>query len=118
MIFWKDGVAFAGLGVLKRRDDPAISPETCVVASALQRYFEPALQRHPYMLGATLSRTFGLTPREIEVVHLLASGAGNGDIADILGISVATVKTHVRRCFDKLGVKSRFALLSFLSAFR
>jgi DNA-binding CsgD family transcriptional regulator len=49
------------------------------------------------------------------VVNLIFSGASNGDIAAILGIGVSTVKTHALRCFDKLGVKSRVALIAFLS---
>lgn len=116
MIFWRNGVPFAGLGVVKRLDDPPASEETVAVASALQHYFESELQCHPHMIQEELSRRFGLTAREVEVVNLLCGGASNSDIAKILGIGIATVKTHVLRCFDKVGVKSRFALLSFLSS--
>ncbi len=115
MIFWRDGVPFAGLGILKRKDDPAITEETVVIASALQNYFEYALSDHPHVREIELANRFGLTHREQEVVNLIFSGASNGDIAAILGIGVSTVKTHVLRCFDKLGVKSRVALIAFLS---
>ncbi len=48
-----------------------------------------------------------LTPRELEVLHLLASGLTNKEIASRLGISDHTVKFHVNGILGKLGVESR-----------
>ncbi|HKS73793.1 MAG TPA: response regulator transcription factor [Terriglobales bacterium] len=48
-----------------------------------------------------------LTPREIEVLGMLAEGLGNRDIADRLGISNHTVKFHISSILDKLGATSR-----------
>ena len=48
-----------------------------------------------------------LTPREIEVLALLAEGASNKTIARRLGISVHTVKFHVGSLFDKLDATGR-----------
>jgi DNA-binding NarL/FixJ family response regulator len=48
-----------------------------------------------------------LTPREAEVLMLLANGLSNGEIADELVLSGATVKTHVKRILGKLGVRDR-----------
>ena len=48
-----------------------------------------------------------LTPRELEIVGLLAQGRSNRDIAGILMISRATVKVHVERIIRKLGVSDR-----------
>jgi DNA-binding NarL/FixJ family response regulator len=48
-----------------------------------------------------------LTPRELEVLRLLATGATNQGIADELGISAQTTKTHVQKVMKKLGVHSR-----------
>ena len=48
-----------------------------------------------------------LTPREIEVLKLVANGDTNGRIASTLFISEATVKTHLLRAFEKLGVNDR-----------
>ncbi|WP_151952371.1 response regulator [Brevibacterium sp. Marseille-P9724] len=50
-----------------------------------------------------------LSERETEIVRLLAAGRTNSDIAGELFISLATVKTHVSRIFDKLGVDNRTA---------
>lgn len=50
-----------------------------------------------------------LSERETEIVRLPAAGHTNSDIAGELFISLATVKTHVSRIFDKLGVDNRTA---------
>lgn len=48
-----------------------------------------------------------LSPREFEVLGLLARGCRNRDIADALVVSPSTVKVHVRHIFEKLGVRTR-----------
>ncbi|MFF3765723.1 response regulator [Streptomyces sp. NPDC001922] len=48
-----------------------------------------------------------LTDRERDILAQLARGIGNRDIARALYISEATVKTHLRRIYDKLGVETR-----------
>lgn len=51
----------------------------------------------------------GVTPRELEILRLLARGAGNREIARTLFITEATVKTHLQRIYAKLGVDTRTA---------
>ena len=48
-----------------------------------------------------------LTPREAEVLRLIAAGLSNQEIADQLVVSGATVKTHVNRIFFKTGARDR-----------
>jgi DNA-binding NarL/FixJ family response regulator len=48
-----------------------------------------------------------LTPREVEVLRLIAAGLSNQEIADKLVLSNATVKTHVNRIFYKTGARDR-----------
>jgi len=57
--------------------------------------------------------TFGLTPRELEVVSTVVEGYPNGDIAQRFSISVKTVKHHLTNIFDKLGVSNRLELALF-----
>lgn len=49
----------------------------------------------------------GPTPREVEVLKLVASGMSNRDVGQRLGISSWTVQTHLAHVFAKLGVSSR-----------
>ncbi len=58
-------------------------------------------------------RTFGLTPRELEVVGSIVEGCSNKDIAKQFGISEETVKRHLSNIFDKTGVSTRLELALF-----
>lgn len=71
-----------------------LAPEA---AARLMREIRPAVK----------SNAAQLTERETEVMHLVAKGYSNADIAKELQIGEKTVKTHVSRILDKLGLKSR-----------
>ena len=49
----------------------------------------------------------GLTPRELEMLGLIAAGLSNREIADKVFVSENTVKTHLSRLFDKLDARRR-----------
>ncbi|ROT33001.1 response regulator transcription factor [Micromonospora sp. HM5-17] len=53
----------------------------------------------------------GVTPRELEVLVLVARGLSNAEIADHLHVSLATAKTHVTRLLTKLGARDRAQLV-------
>ena len=85
-----------------------------------QTYLDPAVQARlvravtePASLpGATEPRQATavpdeLTPREVEVLRLIAAGLSNSEIAENLVLSSATVKTHVNRIFYKTGARNR-----------
>jgi DNA-binding NarL/FixJ family response regulator len=55
----------------------------------------------------------GLTAREAEVVQLIAAGHTNGEIAERLFVSTATVKTHVNHIFAKTGLRDRAQLVAY-----
>lgn len=59
-----------------------------------------------------------LTRREIEILRLLASGLGTGDIVDRLHVSRATVKNHVQSILAKLGVHSRLEAVAYANRHR
>jgi DNA-binding CsgD family transcriptional regulator len=62
-----------------------------------------------------VKQSYGLSRRECQVLELALRGCGNRDIAELLGISVATAKKHLTRIFDKVGVDSRSQLISRLA---
>ena len=64
-------------------------------------------ERHIELLASTL------TPREREVLALLADGASGSDIARVMSISVNTVRTHVQSILTKLQVHSRLEAATF-----
>jgi DNA-binding NarL/FixJ family response regulator len=51
--------------------------------------------------------SLGITPRELEILELIAAGLSNREIADRVHVSENTVKTHSSRVFDKLGARRR-----------
>jgi DNA-binding NarL/FixJ family response regulator len=78
--------------------DPAIQQR--LVSAVLNTQPTPATQAHT-------SPPDDLTPREAEVLKLIADGLSNAEIADALVVSHATVKTHVNRIFYKTGARDR-----------
>jgi DNA-binding CsgD family transcriptional regulator len=70
-------------------------------------------------LRATTAATqtvFGLTAAEARVAVLIGSGLSGPATAAMLGISPSTVKTHLKRCFEKTGVHSQVGLARILGA--
>jgi DNA-binding CsgD family transcriptional regulator len=65
----------------------------------------------PFRRNEAAVRSLGLSPREVEMLEALASGESNKEIARRFGISPNTVKTHVARVYEKLGVQKRVQAL-------
>jgi DNA-binding CsgD family transcriptional regulator len=61
------------------------------------------------------ARRYRLSPREAEVAELVLRGYRNPDIAASLGVASSTVKRHLTRIFDKIGVDSRTQLIGRLA---
>jgi DNA-binding NarL/FixJ family response regulator len=75
---------------------------------SVQRRLLDALAGNPSGLPAAEEELpDGLTPREAEVLRLIAAGRTNREIAADLVVSEGTVKTHVNRIFAKAGVRDR-----------
>ncbi len=83
---------------LRRRVDTGQLDETAVHA---------VLSVAGHAAVKTKRRDDGLTPREVEILLLVARGASNKDIAAQLVLSEKTVRNHVERTYAKLGVKNR-----------
>jgi DNA-binding CsgD family transcriptional regulator len=118
-IFWQDGTPIAALAALKRRGERPFD-RAATRWDALHRLLQFIVDQHPRPQWRRRSRQlvlqFQLTAREIEVINLLEVGASNDAIGELLGISTATVKTHVVRILDKLGASNRTAAVAMSSA--
>jgi DNA-binding CsgD family transcriptional regulator len=92
------GPALERLGALGAR------PAATIVARRLRRH-GARVPRGPY--AATRANPAGLTPRELEVLELLARGLRNAEIAELLVLSPRTVGHHVGSILRKLEVRTR-----------
>jgi DNA-binding NarL/FixJ family response regulator len=75
----------------------------------LSRAFERVLTRE----AATREAGKSLTPRELEIVRLIAEGLRNKAVAERLSISEGTVKIHLHNIYEKFGVDGRLELVLF-----
>jgi DNA-binding CsgD family transcriptional regulator len=71
------------------------------------RRLTPQPARAEFERNDAAVRSLGLSPRECEILELLASGRSNKEMARALSISPNTVKTHLARVYDKLEVERR-----------
>ncbi len=67
----------------------------------------PVPARQPFAVNSKKLEALEITPRELEILELIAKGMSNREIAEKLFVSENTVKTHSSRVFDKLGAKRR-----------
>ena len=85
-----------------------------LLAPGVTRRVIDAFIRRPAGLGRTIDRRLALlTPRELEVLGLLARGMSNLDIAQRLFVSEGTTKTHVSNVLSKLGLRDRVQAVIF-----
>lgn len=67
----------------------------------------------PFAVNSQKLQQLEITPRELEILQLIAKGMSNREIAEKLFVSENTVKTHGSRVFDKLGAKRRTQAVQF-----
>ena len=84
------------------------SPMSSSIARRVVQFF----RSRPQSPSATLEN---LSPREMEVLRLLAEGYVNKEVADRLGLSAPTIATYLRRIYEKLHVHSRAAAIGKFS---
>lgn len=100
-------VAFAAFGIwlglrITARREKVVVKEVPVVVPATVFEVDEAKREE-----------LGITPRELEILGLIAEGLSNREIAERIFVSENTVKTHSSRLFDKLGAKRRTQAVQF-----
>jgi DNA-binding NarL/FixJ family response regulator len=83
------------------------SGDALLAPAVTRRVIASFVRRPPSMASIAEPRLAELTPRELEVLKLIATGMSNTEIADYLVVSNATVKTHVARILMKLHLRDR-----------
>jgi len=107
--------------VLQRRGRTTAAAREAHAAFAMlaQLGAKPAAERAAQLLHALDTAThtpataspnrLGLTPREVEVLCLIAAGKSNQEIADVLVLSVRTVERHISTIYQKIGASGKAA---------
>jgi two-component system, NarL family, nitrate/nitrite response regulator NarL len=90
-----------------------LRPETLAPAKRQSKRAKPSADIESVSFRNHSGKKFGLTARELEIVKAIVDGQSNRDIAMTFGISEYTVKHHLTRIFDKVGVYSRLELAVF-----
>ena len=102
---------FAGVGIwlgrkLTRKTETVVVHEVLVPAPA------------EFVRDQKRVESLGITPRELEILELIALGLSNREIASRAFVSENTVKTHSSRLFDKLGARRRTQAVQLAKALR
>jgi DNA-binding NarL/FixJ family response regulator len=114
------------LGYLTKDATRAEIGRAVEAAAAGQAVLDPKVQRRLASAAARAQEASAhasaeppdddLTPREAEVLRLIAAGQSNREIARTLFVSEATVKTHVNRIFAKIGARDRVQAMRYAYA--
>jgi len=110
-----DALRAGALGYLTKDAGAAEIQQALHRVAGGQAALDPAVQLHlveaiadgPPSGSAPASLPDGLTPREAEVLTLIAAGLSNAEIAERLVVSEATVKSHVNHMLAKIGARDR-----------
>ena len=92
----------------------AVARGEAALDPAVQHHVVAALGEAPAAAAAPVpALPDDLTPREAEVLSLIADGLSNGEIAERLVVSQATVKSHINHLFAKTGVRDRAQAVAY-----
>ena len=84
---------------------------------AIKTQVESNIAEREEQVFAAIAKEYGLTPREQEVVEILADGHTSAYIADMVGASQNTIKAHIAHIYQKLNVHHKDEILEFIDAY-
>ncbi len=116
-----DALGAGASGFLLKRTRPeeliaavhTIAEGDSLLSPSITRRVIERVTRHPTLERAHSSTLDVLTPREREVLELIAGGLANREIAAALVVEESTVRTHVKRILMKLGLRDRVQAVIF-----
>jgi DNA-binding CsgD family transcriptional regulator len=85
--------------------------------SAVAAVFVRKAQLDGPAMPEAIAKLYGLTPSELRVLLAVFETSGVADIAEMLGISESTAKTHLRRLFEKTGTSRQAELVRLVAGF-
>lgn len=101
------GAREEAVGLLRRAHDDAAAMGAGLLSTAVERVARAERVTVGPASGAGAVGALGLTPRELEVLRLVAEGRSNRQVGEALYISAKTASVHVSNILSKLGVGSR-----------
>lgn len=102
--------------IVHLRENAPANPEALHTQEGHDILLDTCVDGHYYTLARAAASAgrdgISLSPRETEIVRLVARGLPTKAIAEVLDVSLCTVSTHLRRVFAKLGVNSRAEMVA------
>lgn len=100
-------------GYIAKNDDPALFAEAVRAVANGGLYLHPEMARQIAFLraGANANAISSLSPREVEILRLLAAGRTMAQIADVLNVSYKTIANNCTQLKQKLGARSAMDLM-------
>jgi DNA-binding CsgD family transcriptional regulator len=92
-----------------------LQPASGASAFAVSLYATDPAQRYVW---TEFGEAFHLTRAEVAVVKRILDGANAEEVAEDQGVSVETIRTHIRRLYGKLSIDSREQLFALMAPFR
>ena len=108
-----EAVRLGALGVVLKESAPGLLVDCVRTVARGERYLQPRFLQRQVEMGEAISPEPSLTPRELDLVRMVAQGLRNKEIAERLFITEGTVKVHLHNIYDKLSLDGRLALLRY-----
>jgi DNA-binding NarL/FixJ family response regulator len=108
-----EAVKLGALGVVLKESAPGLLLDCVRTVARGERYLQPRFLVRALEQAESSPPEPTLTPRELDLVRMVAQGLRNRQIAERLSITEGTVKVHLHNIYDKLGLDGRLALLRY-----